>query len=72
MLGNDEVVVGIELTDLKAEIPAKNNECGVTPIKKFHPVKNHSNAVHAIISSNLNYQYNNRQHQGFGINKEST
>jgi hypothetical protein len=70
-LGNDEVVVGIELTDLKAEIPVKNNECSVTAIKKFHPVKNHSNAAHAIISSNLNYQYKNPQHQGFGINKES-
>jgi len=71
LLGNDEVVVGIELTDLKAEIPVKNNECSVTAIKKFHPVKNHSNAAHAIISSNLNYQYKNPQHQGFGINKES-
>ena len=68
---NNEVVVGIELTDLKAEIHAKNNEYSVTAIKKFHQVRNHSNSIQAFINTNLIYQDNTRQRHGFGNMKES-
>ncbi len=70
MLENDEVVVGIELTDLKAEMPAKHNKYSVTAIKKFQQIRNHSNSIQAFINTKLIYQDNIRQRHGFGTMKK--
>ena len=69
MLENDDVIVGVKLSDIKVEIPTKNDDHGITTIKKLHPVRNHSSAIQAFISTNLNYRANNQQHHYFGTIK---
>ena len=69
MLENDDVIVGVKLSAIKVEIPTKNDAPSINAIKKLHTVRNHSNAIQAFISTNLNYQANNRQHHCFGTIK---